>query len=315
MGIGQEELQGSKISQYEAEEIVRHVIDVHVHGPDDFPRKYNPNASSLLEESGRISGVVLKSHFHTDMTKLAQRVSDHSGGTLSVFGSLTLNHGFLSESVQQAIKDSGGRPLIIWGPTIAARASMDSIEGDYAIPDSWVKGSTFPAMRKDRLVPVTCLDEFGHITPECIAVLETLRGTSGIFASGHLSGEETYKIGIEARKRNIPFIATHVLLGDRSPLTSQQMEELVRLGAWLEFCYIFLLDEDWDMKYNRSQIVQQIKRFLPHVVVASDCGQVRNPSPSVCMSNLIQLLSAYGISVKELEIVMINNPRKILGVQ
>lgn len=314
MGVNQDEFMDSPLSVLEAEEFVKEVMDIHVHGPDKIPRRYNPEGKELLSEQKKISGFVLKSHFRQDMVVIANRISKESKGRLKVFGSLTLNNGFRVEDVARIIKKTRQNPFIIWGPTVAAKAFLDKTDGEYAIPPSWVTGSNFPPIRKGSITPVTCLDESGRITEEAIKVLEALVGTRGIFASGHLGGKETYMLGVEARKRNIPYIATHVLLGDRSPLTDKQMGELVERGVWLEFCYIFLKDEDWDGKYNRKQIVAQIKKFMQRVVVSTDCGQVRNPSPSLCMAECARLLSAYGLTIKELKKLTIENPREILGL-
>lgn len=314
MGVKQDEFKNSTLSSREAEEFVKEVIDIHVHGPDKIPRRYNPDGKDLLSEQKKIAGLVLKSHFRQDMVATANRISKKSRGSLKVFGSLTLNNGFTAKDVAQTIKKARHNPFIVWGPTVSAKAFLDKTDGEYAIPPSWVTGSNFPPIRKDALTPVTCLDKNGRITDEAIVVLEALEGTKGIFASGHLDGKETYMLGIEARKRDIPFIATHVLLGDRSPLAEKQMVELAKKGVWLEFCYIFLKDEDWDGKYNRKQIVDQIKKFMPHVVVSTDCGQVRNSPPSLCMKECVRLLSAYGLTMKELVKVTIDNPRKVLGL-
>lgn len=314
MGVKADELQKSAISLSEAEEFVRDMIDIHVHGPDKIPRRYNPDGVDLIAEKGKIAGIVLKSHLRKDMMLIANRITHTSEGILKVFGSLTLNNGFKTKDVDSVRKKAADKPFFIWGPTVAAKFFLDNIEGDYAIPESWVKGSSFSPIRKDTFRPVSCLDSTNKLTKESLEVLKVLSGTKGIFASGHLSGIETYMLGVEARKRDIPFIATHVLLGDRSPLPEKQMEELVKRGVWLEFCYIFLKDEDWDWKYNRKQIVAQIKKFISRVVVSTDCGQVRNMPPSSCMTECVRLLSAYGVTKKELTKIMIDNPRKILGL-
>jgi hypothetical protein len=314
MGVKQHEFNNSSVSLSEAEEFVREVIDVHVHGPDKIPRRYNPDGKDLLFEQKKIAGLVLKSHFRHDIVKMANWLTNKSEGDLNVFGSLTLNYGFKADEVEQIKKEAGGRPFVIWGPTIAAKAFLEKIQGEYAIPLSWVKGSNFPPIKKNAFRPVTCFDKKHSLTRETLNVLSALVGTRGVLASGHLSGEETYQLGMVARKKNIPFIATHVLLGGRSSLTEEQMKDLSQRGAWLEFCYIYLKDEDWDGKYNRKEIVNQIKKFLSYVVVSTDCGQVRNPPPSLCMIECVRLLSAYDLNLKELKKVIIDNPRKILGL-
>ncbi len=314
MGVKAEEFKKSEISLPKAEEFVHDVIDIHVHGPDNIPRRYNPDGAELASEQGRIAGIVLKSHLRKDMVSIAKRVTKLTKGILKAFGSLTLNDGFNARDVYDVRKKAGDKPFFIWGPTVAARSFLESIKGDYAIPESWVKGSSFSPIRKDTFRPVSCLNKKNKLTKESLDVLKVMSGTKGILASGHLSGEETHILGIEACKRDVPFIATHSLLGERSPLNGQQMRELTMRGAWLEFCYIFLKDEDWDGKYNRKQIVTQIRKYISRAVVSSDCGQIRNMPPSSCMAECVRLLSAYGLTKKELQILTIDNPRKILGL-
>lgn len=314
MSVKADEFKKSQLSDAESRQLIREAIDMHIHGPDDIPRRFNPNATQISEEVGKIAGLIFKSHLRHDMVELAEKLTVAFNHKLAIFGSLTLNNGFDVSEVKKIITKAHGRPFIIWGPTLASAYYLAAKIGEYAVDESWVKGSQFPLIKKSAFRPVTCLDKKGNLTEESIGMLDLLKKNKGIFASGHLSPKETYRLGMAAREFNVSFIATHVLLGDKSPLTKREMENIVEKGCWLEFCYVFIKDEDYDFKYNRKQIVDQIKYFADRVIMSTDCGQPQNSGPAACLSEGVRLLSSYGLTIDEIKKITIRNPRQILSL-
>jgi len=86
-------------------------------------------------------------------------------------------------------------------------------------------------------------------------------------------------------------------------------KELASLGAFIEQCYsMYSID-----KVPIEKIAKQIKTIgAKYCILSSDVGQKFSPSPSQALKISAKLLLKNGITIKELETMLVDNPRKII---
>jgi len=285
-------------------EIIENTIDLHVHiGPDIMPRKYDL-ASLLKTEKGKIAGLAVKRHF------LPACGFDYGQPDLILIESVTLNNsvgGFNADAVFASAAMTKN-PLIVWFPTVHAEKFLKSQE--YEVPLEWFGNQTDYVPRKAKDVKgMNIFDSDGGTKRDVIAVLEAIKETGSILATGHLTWQESAELIKTAKEIGIKkIIVTHpVCPGMIMPLEVQI--EMAKLGAYIEECYTKYSIH----KIPISEIAKQIRAIgVNQFILSSDVGQVFSSSPSEALSEFGDLLMKEGITEKELEIMMVENPRKIV---
>lgn len=91
------------------------------------------------------------------------------------------------------------------------------------------------------------------------------------------------------------------------PLDVQK--ELAKLGAFIEHCFsMHSID-----KISTNKIVEQIKYVgAENCILSSDVGQIFSKSPSEALFDFITLLEKEGVTKKEIEIMLLENPRTLI---
>ncbi len=135
-----------------------------------------------------------------------------------------------------------------------------------------------------------------------------------ILATSHLSPEAIIALINEAKNRGVEnVIATHVnarVIG----ATLEQQEEMARSGAYIELSAAQHLSGAY-IPQDPREVVRTIKTVGPNsCIVSSDAGNVFNDPATILLRRFITQLMAYGITESEIDVMVRENPSKILGI-
>jgi len=285
------------------EEIIQRAIDLHVHvGPEIIPRKYT--AQSLAEaERGNLAGAVLKNHFYPTAAMFDEKQVEG----IELYGSVVLNNavGGMNPEAVYAASLVSRRPLIVWLPTINAAQFLRT--NRYEIAPEWVEDKSLKLKSAGETRPVE-VTRNGRLLPETKTVIEMIAQVKGVLATGHIAAGESIQVARYARSLNVSVIVTHPIY-QHIGMTVTQQKALAELGCFMEQSYsMYSMDG-----IVITEIAEQIKAVGPQsVVLTSDVGQPFSPSPSDALASFVKLLMAEGITVPELETMLLKNPALIL---
>lgn len=287
--------------------ILKQAVDLHIHiGPEIIPRKFTL-PQLLRYEKGKLKGVGIKNHFFptVSMTK-----ATNAKRAPFVINSVTLNNyiGGFNPDVIQASAELSKWPIIVWFPTLHASQFLKNEKLD--IPKEWLD-SKLKTKRSstDKIKALKILDDNGKIKKEVKKVLNVIKKYGAILATGHISWKESRALVKYAAKIGIKkIIITHPIYQKINMPIKIQME-LVKSGAIIESCYsMYSID-----KIPIEKIAEQIKIIgAKNCILTSDVGQSFSQSPSEALNNFISLLKQNGITEKEIKIMLIANPSKLL---
>lgn len=289
-------------------DIIRKSIDIHVHiGPEAIPRKYTV-ADLIQAEQGKIAGCVLKNHFYPTIPFIKEVRSKKD---LLLFGSVTLNNavGGLNPEAIYASSLIADKPIIIWFPTINAENFLS--QSEFEIAPEWVKKKDFKARRAKEVRPVA-VTKNGKLTDQAVSILRATKKCKAVLATGHISWKESVTLVEEAVRIGVKQIVVTHPIYQRIAMPVDVQETLAKRGCFMEQSYsMYSID-----KIPIAEIAKQIEEVgIKSVILSSDVGQTFSPSPSEAMLRFGKLLSNQGISEDELFIMMVKNPRTLLGVK
>ena len=290
------------------EEIIRNSIDLHVHiDPEIIPRKYTVEELDR-EENGKLYGAVLKNHFYPT-SPLIKSTKDRS---VKLFGSVVLNNsvGGLNKEAVYASSLLLESPLVVWFPTINAEQFLK--QSRYEIPPEWVEGSLKKARKANLVDALKVIDENNKVNKQALEVLKTINSTNSILATGHISWQESVALIEKARELGIKkIIVTHPIY-QKINMPIKIQKQVASMGAKIELCYSMCSID----KIPMEKIAQQIKKVGPNnCVLSSDVGQKFSPPPSKALYDFANKLHRLGMSLNDLEIMLVKNTRKLMGIK
>ncbi|MBT3406322.1 hypothetical protein HN419_04080 [Candidatus Woesearchaeota archaeon] len=279
---------------------MRRVWDLHYHiGPEVIPRKYG--VAELRERmKGNIKGMALKSHFYP--TSVFIDDSD------SLIGSVALNNyvGGINKDAVYAASVISKKPIIVWFPTINAKRFVDKSELE--IPNEWTQGKIKSRSAKE-IEGLSVLNSVGGLSEDAKAVVKAAKVFNNVIATGHLSWQEAKKLAKYCLQDDVTVVITHPIY-HLIDMPIEVQKELAVKGAFIEQTYAMYSIDNIPM----SKIAEQIKEIgAEKCIMTSDSGQVFSKDPWVCMNEFAEALKKEGISERELELMMITNPEKIIS--
>ncbi len=289
--------------------LLKDAIDIHVHlDPDSFGPNSAQAARALdvidmaqrAKQAG-MSGFVIKQHY--DQTAQLAEITSKVVPEIEVYGMLGLNlpvGGLNPDAVRHFAEIKGGRARIVSMPT------WDS--------ENNVRHSANP---NRSFVPVS---SNGQLLPEAVAVIQAVAeakirdsDASLALSTGHLSAAEALLVIREAKKQGISRIIVTHAMGHPIDMTVPQMKEAAELGAYLEFVGAFIIGTR--AEFSAQEYFEAIRQIgADHVIISSDSGQLNRPYPDDTMAYVAGQLRAMGATEAELRKMMVENPRKLLGV-
>jgi hypothetical protein len=275
--------------------MVAGTIDIHVHSdPDSRPRSIDALDVARLARSRGMRGIVLKNHY--DPTGgLAYLIRKEVPG-LEVFGGVDLNltvGGINPAAVAHMTEVSGGWGRFVWMPT------FDS--------ENQVRYS-----KENR--PFVRVTSNGALLPEVSEVLSLVAKHNLVLATGHLAPEETLTLLAEARRTGVRrMVVTHAM-NEPVLMTTAQMQEAAKLGAFIEFVGGSLASADAAARMDR--FADAIRKIGPEFcILSTDLGQRGNALPPDGFGQFISALRAKGFSEQETSLMSKRNPARLLGLE
>lgn len=287
--------------------IIQRAIDIHVHiGPEIIPRKYTVE-SLIREEKNKLGGCVLKNHFYPT----SAFISEVKQNSLQLFGGIVLNNfvGGLNAEAIYAASLLSDKPIVVWLPTVNAKNFLN--KSVYEIAPEWVQSKKFIGRKAKNIQGISVIKN-KKLIKAARDVLQMIKSVDGILATGHISAQETEMVIKEAKKIGIKrMVITHPIY-QRIAMNVVLQKRLAELGCFIEQSYsMHSID-----KIAIKDIAKQMREVgYKSVILSSDVGQPFSPSPSVALTNFTKLLLNEGISLEELETMLVKNPRKLLGIE
>lgn len=287
-------------------DIIRQSYDLHVHiGPEIIPRKFTVD-SLIRKEEGKIGGIALKNHFYPTTPFIAEAKT----AKLRLIGSVVLNNfiGGLNIDAIYATSVLGNGPFIVWFPTIHARQFLNNSK--WEIAPEWVdKRKQFIARPAKSVSGIRVIDKNEMLTEDALAVLRAIKDTGAILATGHISWQESRMLVKAANRMGITkIIVTHPIY-QRINMPIEIQKKLTALGAKIEHCYsMYSID-----KIPMTEITKQIKDVgVKNCILSSDVGQLFSPSPSEALEMFGGLLQKEGVTLTELQTMLVDNPEFLI---
>lgn len=275
--------------------IVMGSIDMHVHSGPDAVKQRHSDADEVISEAKKagMKAVVLKSHDYMT-TPLAHVISTFIPG-IKVFGGVCLNldvGGLNLYAVEMAAK-LGSR--VIWMPTFTSKNDMSK--------------------RGTPELGVTILDENDELKPVVPDILKVIKEYDMVLASGHLSTDEIYILVDEALEMGIEkIVITHPLTARFGPnMSINDQVKIAKKGAYMEHCFVATMPkhDKLDPKIMKEAIDAA---GVDSCVLATDFGQVHNPSPLEGLRMMISTLMDLGLTEDDFTTMLKTNPSKLLNL-
>ncbi len=271
--------------------------------PDVVPRSLNDVELARLARDSGMRAIVLKNH-HVATADRAQLAMQAVPG-IEVFGGVVLNRavgGINPDAVRRMVEMEGGRGRIVWLPTFDAENGVR-------------------AEREER--PFVKVIREGRLVPELVEVIRLITRYDLVLATGHLPAAESIVVIKAAKAAGVKRILVTHVLSPALHATPEDLVEMVRLGAMLEFVWLahYVAPTTANVRFpgpSRPPLpleccVEAIRAVgAEHIVLASDFGQQGNPPPPDGLHAFAAELHQAGISAQQLDLMLRRNPARLL---
>lgn len=286
------------------ENTIAGAIDFHIHSsPDVIPRRLDDFEVAKFAASAHMKAVVLKNHYGSTAARavLVNKIVPQ----IEVFGGIVLNHsvGGINPQAVEAMHRIGGKyGKVVWLPTVDSEHHLK-------------------VFHKSGIgIKVA---ENGKILPETTAVLKIVARDNLVLETGHISSAEVMAVVREARLLNIKNILITHAMADVPGLSLENMQTAAQMGAFLELAFVNDLmgenaADDGHKNWHHvsiNQMVAAIKLIgAEHFVLSTDLGRKPDPLPAEGYKLFVEKLMDEGISQPEIDLMMKQNPARLLGI-
>ena len=288
-------------------------FDLHVHSaPDVLPRKFDDVELAKRTIASGMAGFVLKSHYICTADRATMLNSLYP--EIQAFGGLALNNSV--GGLNPIAIDIAGRlgNKVVWLPSVDSANELANVAGqlDESKLPYWM-----PIARELRAMGIAqdwikVTDDDGKVTPLMRQCLDVIAKHDMVMATSHVSpGElmEVVKAAHEAGVRRI--IITHPEF-PTTYLGIEQHKALLPYGVMFERCFTTWFTG----KIAWEQVVTNIREVGPSsTVLATDLGQTTNPYVDEGLCLYIEKLLAAGFSEQEVQQMVRDNPKAVLGAK
>ncbi len=294
-------------------ELMNGGIELHCHVDPEFQGDYrSQNAVQLAEtlKAKGMRGAVLKSLTFpsTGVAYITNKIVED----FTLYGSIVLNKavgGLNPDAVSNALIHGDGAK-IVWFSTISSYNHIKFFQE---------RGHVSAFYHRTSLAEAITVLENNKLKPEAIKILELIAQKNVALATGHLSPGESMALVKEAKKIGVKKIIITHPIWEVVNMNDNQMEELVKMGAYLEICAIMCEPHMWSFhKIPLTKIdkyVDLVKKFgAEHMVLSTDLGNSDAPIPAEGLRTFLACLLESGVSQQELEFMIKKNPAKLLGL-
>lgn len=280
--------------------------DLHIHSaPDIVDRIGNDIEIALRAREAGMRAIVLKSVLEPTVSR-AWHVTQQVEG-IRVFGGVVLDYhvgGLNPMAVSPAI-EMGAK--IVWLPTYHA------LGHEIAFGALGSFGYTKENSRSRTLEPITILDEEGNIKGSVMEIMEMCKDAGIILATGHIHASETLKLARAAKETGFRKLVVDHPFFKVPDLDIATVGELVRLGAYMEFCANELCPIP--RSANLYDYISCFEKYgVDHFILASDAGHNRKGWPAEELRIFAQLLGYAGAKEDQLHQMMNENYNFLLSL-
>ena len=291
-----------------ADPILVGVIDTHMHsGPDSRGRSIDFLDAARYAKLRGMRGAVLK-HHRTPTAGYAYIARKEVPG-FEAFGLLDMNTsvgGLNVAALEEFLATTmPGAPPRGYGRVVM----MASDDTPYQLQ---VNKATTPAVVVVRN---------GQLVPEAVAIIQMVAKNELTLTTGHHNGAESVIIVREAIKLGQPagrIGVTHANI-DPPGLTIEQMQEVAKLGAYVEICTqsqrALTPEAEKALAARDDRIADIIKKVgADHIIVQTDLGQANNEYHPDGIIAFVRNMWARGISRADTDMMTKRNPARYLGI-
>lgn len=285
-------------------DLMRGAIDLHVHSRGNIEDDIKV---ALAARDRGMKAVLFKQHFLINPPYVSY--VDKSVPGISCFGGVTLNYtvGGLNPYAVEASISFGGKE--VWMPTFHSTHHVLHAETLYG-----GHKHASPVRAPERGISIL---RSGELVPEVIEILQLIAEADVILGTSHLMPEETSVLVDEAKNLGVKkILVTHP---HHFPMSLEQQIELTRKGAYLEYLFVYVF-------YNRlgasfDGLVKKIKMVgAENCVLGTDTSlngfqHVGIKSPAEALSVFVSSLMERGLSEKEINMMLKDNPEKLLDLK
>ena len=290
-------------------------IDIHSHLDPDAPgsggvvRAIDAFDAAVIAKQRGMRGFVFKTHQDPASAGMAYMVRKHATPGLEVFGRMALNlstGGINIAALEHFTQIKGG-----WGRIV----EMPTRDSEWSTRDE--RPETLPQRRPwILLLPPTApkhvsVSRNGELLPEVKYFLEVMAKLRTVdsngrlaLATGHASPEEHLMLAREGRRLGLQVVLTH-------PGDIPQLADAAKIGAYIEMTVSRVVRNEAEAR-SAAGLIRKIG--AGSIILSSDCGQMSNPFPSDCIALAAKALRAHGVTDRELDLMLKENPAKLLGL-
>lgn len=286
-------------------------FDTHQHlGPSVIPRKLDVIEGLKEAQEAGMGGIVIKDHQFPTAAQVELAEKYYGIGSTRIFSGIALNNevGGLNVYALETAINMGIK--VVWMPTISTVNHHVKHE---------TMGLAFPASKKKTSIykhpQLELVDENGCLIKAAKDVLNVIaQNPEIVLCTGHGNHIEVNSMICEANKLGIKNIMVNhpTYMIDAS---LEEMKQWIDMGAYME---IGAGTSDPDSPYCNHPIEDTVELIhalgADHIVIGSDYGQMATPKPIDGLKKFYTLLLQNGVSAEEIEKMVKDNPRKVLGV-
>lgn len=287
-------------------------IDMHVHplveGTLSVP--LSMKAVQRMQDAD-MAGVLLKPHF-VPTTMMAEAL-DRTFEDIRVFGGLIMERsaGGIDPYVVKNQIEQGAKK--VWMPLMTENFR----EKQLSHPNGYLDRDDLAKMESRHGPFWSYLNDNGEIREEIRAdlreVLELIADAGIIFDIGHASAEESLALVEEASRMGVERIVVDHPLAITKQATIEQQREMVELGAYMEQSWAKLQPSGGGVSAEKyAEAIDAVG--AENTVLVTDYAGGDHPYPNEAMDQYISTLTDLGVTEREIETMIKDNPRDLLGL-
>ena len=284
-------------------QVLEGALDIHVHADPDSHKRYIDYIDvAKLAKSRGMRGLVIKNHYEPTAS-LAYIVRKEVPG-IEVFGGIALDRqvgGINPSAVEYMAHVKGGWGKIVWMPTLTSENAVRAFKLNE---------------------PGVTVSRNGELLPEVKEVIGLISKYGLVLATGHVSAEEALMILREGQRLGVQHtVVTHAMEGPIW-MNIAQMQEAVKLGAFIEFDYnlgtMERLQKPGGPHKGRDDFVTEYNEAIhalgPEHCILSEELTFDSSDLAGHLDGVAPFVSALGLNEHEIDLVLKENPARLLGL-
>jgi len=232
---------------------------------------------------------------------------------------------FVNMIVEEYAKTIGKKPAHAYGSIVlnyfSGGLNPDSVEMAARLGAKTVWLPSHDSAHHNRVIDdpgtnwIELLDENDKPLPQLYKIFEIVAANDMILDPCHASTKQRFIVIQEAKKMGVKhFMITHPNW-NVTKMTMDQMIEISQLGAYIGIFAYGDIPNYNNPHCDPNYFIECINKIgADHVFIASDLGTVVNMPPAEGMKLFVRILLANGMKKQEIRKLVVDNPRRLLGL-